>query len=564
MKKSFFKAFNKGVSNVLTTQLASEFASKAGPASEKLQQLISEKDFDSLVRFEFDYNLDWDPVSLYCARQCVAFFSKRDDIDLGIDRKELAFSKFIESELCCRLTNERVIRARSEQTSARVASVLYMAQRKIERILGDLPSLSELDIAFGPGANTNVRKTTSSRWKLAAKPACSADMASSVFQLLAEIPSYTSFHGTNIYELPSSDGVDRTTQDDPIGWSVPVEVHDGNLMFVPKDAKIDRAIIVEPSMNSLLQKGYGSHIKRRLMKHGVNLYDQSINRGRAREGSMHNRLMTVDLSSASDTIAKELVSELLPLDWYLALNECRTSTVVYSDKNWDYRIRLEKFSSMGNGFTFELESLIFYALTQAVCHYEGVKPDVTVFGDDIICPSIVYDALEEVFSFCGFSINKSKSFRDGNFRESCGADYFKGVNVRPFYQRTTWSWATLTSFHNFLVRSGWSVLFPDLLEYTVQGRPDSLRNYGPDGFGDGHLLGEWSAEPFRRDRGWGGYTFKTWVSLPLRKKDICGGDSLLPSYSVYRRMSASESFDPYVLRGTRGERCISVYTLGRF
>lgn len=559
MKKSFFKAFNRSVSNVLTNQIAKEFAARSGPVKAELEKALAKTDLDALARFEFDYNLDWDPVSLYCARQCVALYQKRDDIDLGIDREFQAFSKFIDSELACKAANERIRRSRHETISSRVASVLFTAQRKIDSILGDLPTLESLELAFGPGANTNVRKTTSARWKLAAKPACSANMASSIFQLLAEVPLYTSLHAQH-----ESTVFDEESNMVGGSWCVNVDVCDGDLMFVPKDAKIDRAIIVEPSMNSLIQKGYGSYIKGRLMKAGVNLFDQSVNRRRARIGSITGSLMTVDLSSASDTISKELVSELLPLDWYVALNECRTSSVSYSSKEWDYRIQLEKFSSMGNGFTFELESLIFYALTVAVCHYEGVKPDVSVYGDDIICPPEIWDALVEVFDFCGFSVNMKKSYRAGPFRESCGVDYFNGVNVRPFYQRTTWSWATLTAFHNFLVRSGWSVLFPDLLEYTVQGRPDHFRNYGPDGFGDGHLLGEWSLNPLRRDRGWEGYSFKTWIQLPLRKKDICGGDSLLPSYSAYRRMSLHESFDPYVLRGSRGERAISVYTLGRF
>jgi len=544
--KSFFKKLSKRESYVLTDQLASQFAEKSGPYRDKLSKFIAEKDYKALACCDIDYGDSWDVLSLYSARQCLAFYQKREDLDIGIDKEKAAFEKFIEAENCCRETNKRIALARRSSIDWNVASVLFTAQRKIERVLGDTPTLSELQLSFGPGANTNVRKITSSRWKLSATPSCSANMASTVCDVLAEIPAYTSLHGRDSFE----------------SWVVDVSIEPGELMFVPKNAKTHRSIIVEPSLNSLVQKGYGSWLKTRLMKSGVDLSDQSINRRRARIGSLNGSLATVDLSSASDTISKELVAELLPLDWYIALSSCRTSQVHY--KKTGELLDLAKFSSMGNGFTFELESLIFYALSWATCHVVGVKPDVSIYGDDIICPPAILPLLSEVFSFCGFSINTEKSFTEGPFRESCGSDYYIGANVRPFYQRNCWSYATLTSFHNFLVRNDWSLVFPDVLEYVYQYLPDCFRNHGPDGFGDGHLLREWSPEPFRRDRGWSGFVFHTYIQKVRRNKLPASGDAILPHYVVYLRMSDEGAYNPFAIRGAGKEKRISVYTLGRF
>jgi hypothetical protein len=99
------------------------------------------------------------------------------------------------------------------------------------------------------------------------------------------------------------------------------------------------------------------------------------------------------------------------------------------DGTW---VHLEKFSSMGNGFTFELETLIFWAIS-SVCQNVHNEFNVHVYGDDIIIPSESYSDVEAALTFFGFSLNEEKSFKEGAFRESCGSDYFNGVAVRPYY-----------------------------------------------------------------------------------------------------------------------------------
>lgn len=200
---------------------------------------------------------------------------------------------------------------------------------------------------------------------------------------------------------------------------------------VPKNDKTDRVICIEPEGNILLQKGVGTWLKRRLKKFGVDLYDQSRNRRMARE----SRLATVDLSMASDTLSIRIVHEVLPPAWFKLLDDLRSHYGLMPDGSVR---RWKKFPSMGNGFTFELESLVFHSLLYGVSMAElgnYVAEDFAVFGDDLICPCSIYDSLSAVLSGCGFKVNLEKTFSTGPFRESCGAHYYEGVLVTPFYVR---------------------------------------------------------------------------------------------------------------------------------
>jgi hypothetical protein len=202
--------------------------------------------------------------------------------------------------------------------------------------------------------------------------------------------------------------------------------------FVPKTAVVHRTIAIEPLVNIYAQLGLGAVMRRKLLRAGMNLEDQSPNQRAALKGSRDGSLATIDLSSASDTVARELVRLLLPEGWFNVLDMCRSKVGLYEGQ-W---LRYEKFSSMGNGYTFELETLIFLGLALAVCTELEISTDeVLVYGDDIVVPVAAFRLMSDVLEFCGFSLNKSKSFSEGVFRESCGKDYFDGHDVRPFFQK---------------------------------------------------------------------------------------------------------------------------------
>jgi hypothetical protein len=344
--------------------------------------------------------------------------------------------------------------------------------------------------------------------------------------LLGELP-----HLTAIHEDPSTGRIEwsETREGSVIDeWvSVPVSIVPARLNFVPKNAKTHRSVCTEAGLNVMFQLGLGAVMARRLASFGVDIRDQSLNQRRAREGSLTGALATLDLSSASDTVSREIVFELLPLEWAELLNWGRSSKVELP--NGDL-ISQEKFSSMGNGYTFPLETLIFWGLAAACCDRDS---DATVYGDDIIIPSVKYDLLAEVLRYAGFILNVGKSFHEGPFRESCGKDYFRGTDVRPFYAKGWVTGQLLFVLHNFYVRDG----DLDRAKTVESFIHPALRIYGPDLYGDGHLLGDhpkYVPEKHRR-RGYSGYFFDTYTTK--QRKDIrpLPGDAILAHYTVYRR-----------------------------
>lgn len=210
---------------------------------------------------------------------------------------------------------------------------------------------------------------------------------------------------------------------------------------VPKTSGIDRTICTEPSLNMIFQLALGSFINRRLARHYG--YDRALQPDRNRKlayiGSKDGSTATIDLKSASDTIRTELCRQVLPSSLMAAIDDCRCShTRIGSGE----LVELHMVSSMGNGFTFPLQTYIFSLMIKAFCRLKGIDWNrynainkFGVFGDDIIVPSNIYDGIVDCLESLGFTVNRSKSFATGSFRESCGRDWYNGVNVRGCYIR---------------------------------------------------------------------------------------------------------------------------------
>lgn len=497
--------------------------------------------WNEVLSYELDYNRDAE----FCleVRQALAFFSKFEPLPLGIDKEAAAFEKFRESEDRCRETNRRLRSMRSANglgLQSEIASVLHGAQRKIASMLGPVPSYGQLKFSFGPGANTTVKASRSSpRWKLGAGLVCSNELISSVDYLLSEVPNWVQLH---------------CVSEDDAFYKVDVSTACAKLQFVPKTAKTYRSICIEPILNSFAQKGIGGFLRGRLGRIGINLQDQTRNQTLACKGSVDSSLATVDLAAASDTISIEVVADLLPLDWYSFLSRFRTGRVEYNDET----LILEKFSSMGNAFTFELETTIFWGLAVATCEFLQLPTEnVSVYGDDIIIPKDAFLLLRSVFEYLGFQINTAKSFVDGPFRESCGADWLLGLDIRPYYQKNLVSGETLFVLHNFYMRRFDQAMAAVVLEYIHP----TLRIFGPDGYGDGHLIGSYEPRQHRRasTHGYSGVLFDTFTHKPRRNFAKAKGDWVLPAYSIYVS-SHDDIVDHFTVRGTQGYKKISVYT----
>jgi len=212
------------------------------------------------------------------------------------------------------------------------------------------------------------------------------------------------------------------------------------LTTVPKNDDIDRTIAIEPTLNMFFQQGLGRLIAKRLVAFGVDIqHQQDKHREMAYTSSITRSHATIDFSSASDCVMTELLKFLLPPVWFYLVDKVRCKTVLVDDM----AIPLNCIATMGNATTFVLETLVLFSLGVACTMPDNrsVFPEwehfqtVSVFGDDCIIPSKNAHFFIEVCKSVGFIVNDSKSFVDETepFRESCGADYVSGYNVRPVY-----------------------------------------------------------------------------------------------------------------------------------
>jgi hypothetical protein len=155
------------------------------------------------------------------------------------------------------------------------------------------------------------------------------------------------------------------------------------------------------------------------------------------------------------------------LDW---LELARSPTVTFPDGSVQ---ELYMVSSMGNGFTFPLETLVFSTIVLACYRVLGIAPKYersgprnwAVFGDDIIVRKDAYEFVIRSLRLFGFTPNDHKSFNSGSFRESCGGDYFRGLDIRGVYCRSLKTSADVYSLINRLIR--WSTKTGVLITQTV-------------------------------------------------------------------------------------------------
>jgi hypothetical protein len=209
---------------------------------------------------------------------------------------------------------------------------------------------------------------------------------------------------------------------------------------VPKSWKTHRTIACEPAGNVPFQLAFDEYAKGCLRdKRGIDLSSQIENQRHAKEGSITGRLATIDLSMASDTLSFQCVEWLLPIPWLNYLSDIRCSHYRLNGK----LARYAKFSSMGNGATFALETLIFASLLYAVGSKRGIA-----YGDDLTIETELVPKLFKLLKFLGFVPNEEKSYFAGPFRESCGKDYFNGIDITPFYLRSTAAWNKPYACHN--------------------------------------------------------------------------------------------------------------------
>lgn len=463
----------------------------ASPLAERCKTLVKNQAWDELVSIKVRPSAYSVAEDYFRDAAAVSFIRKCESLPTTVDRQAVAEENFVLAEQQCRRTNERLathfldndLDRSNDQVSTSegaCARLVAEARKELAKLLGKCPS--DLHGRFGPGATYGDRGLyTTVPDKMSSRPTLTP---SALWWAAFD------WHSTAWHSCCAADGRE-------------VEFVRGNrFTTVPKDCTKDRGIAVEPSINLFYQLGVGRAIRTALKRHGnIDLtHGQDIHRRVAREASTHGCFATLDLSNASDTVSSSLVKLLLPDSWWSLLESLRSPFTLFREK-W---VRLEKFSSMGNGFTFELETAIYLAIILAVRNlrsiYEPLEAliepgrDVYVYGDDIIVPTDYAQDVISALTYFGFSINKDKSFVDGRFRESCGGDYFEGVDVRPFflkeYPNEPQDWITVANgvrrmavVDDSFAFGRWSLLRPWFV--ALDSIPTHIRRLrGPTGLGD--------------------------------------------------------------------------------
>lgn len=507
-----------------------------------------------------------DAASHFAAYQLSSLVKKYDfpKGSFSWDPEMEARKKFLDAEARCAEVNKRFLEPQRFNVESTPDLALYLARARgwIQYVIGETPSMFEIysKCGFGPGASigthgnaTHIAAKLSGVWSVSPSALKYAEAAVASNAQLVELL------------LSSEDGRPYCLDPDDFQKKFKDRISVTNynkIAFVPKTAKTHRSIAVEPLLNSYVQKGIDETLRLRLQRIGIDLSDQERNCEFARQGSLtdgDNGFATIDLSSASDSVSTELVRYLLPPAWFDLLDQTRSKNYLDGDVVRPYH----KFCSMGNGFCFPLETLIFTSLAYATrCGKPGT--DFLVYGDDIIVRQDYAPLLVDVLDQCGFSVNTDKTFIRGPFRESCGRDWFVGEDVRPFVLDFRLdSLQALFKFLNLTQRNErTSMFFREAVDYVKSLIPRCAQFCRPfEGGDDTGYTVEWDeflASPFAEfHRG-----KQCWSWLELRQVPISDKDAKRTARGVILTMAAlqgASSAKPFTFRrktGTKVDRVI--------
>lgn len=451
----------------------------------------------------------------------------------GVDPKVACWTGFAESEALNLETNCRLLWSTDRRLTngAGVDAVFLTAQRKIRETLGRFSWDKVLPyMGHSSGATAGTPRILGApvykyRLRMSATPTA--------------IPYVISFIGQDPLWVQQSI---RLHGIDPQNW---VDVVGGErLSDVVKNAVTRRTIGIQPSGNLAVQRGFGGYFRRALRKIGIDLNDQSVNQRLALHGSLTDRLTTWDGRNASNSLTCGLMERVFLQDstgvlseWYEHLNNVRCHFgVLPADASAsglpEYK-KYQMFSAMGNGFTFELESLMFWAFASAVAEHRGIDATISVYGDDIVIDDVLTDDLITVLGHAGFQSNVGKTFSQGPFRESCGNHYFRGTEVTPFYIdkaidnpiRVSWLLNSIRIWISHSVSPGLHNLWCSI----VAQLPQSERRFVDAANADAGIMGE----PHEARHFGGCYMRRGWRLRVASKKPFTGAHAYMAAVSPH-------------------------------
>jgi hypothetical protein len=328
--------------------------------------------------------------------------------------------------------------------SERAHRILQEIRRIVTLILGEVPDMSELV-----------------EWRIPIKASVGVTKSEGyLHEKLSHLSGTAEQHGV----------IDSMLSDCAFKYRK-VRTQNVTVTAVEKKWNKSRVIATDTVSSGIITNAIDKHLRKRLLTIGIDLETQQhLHRRLVKEASVKGDLATLDLSAASDSFSIPFMRRVLPSNWYRLLSQIRCRLI---NKSGGEVFTLQSFMTMGVGFTFPLQTLLFYSVIQAVKNllrstmphsFPGI---ISVYGDDCIFPTQLFPYVATCFSDLGFKVNVEKSFHTGFFRESCGEDCYKGVSVRPAFFK--WKFkdtaCNIYSFLNNLLRRFNVLEIPETYRY---------------------------------------------------------------------------------------------------
>jgi hypothetical protein len=390
--------------------------------------------------------------SIRAVRQICLLF-KKIEMDCTDEVNERALARYVECDAEVEKWSEENENSPDVERFVRLTSLLYSS---VFRQVDEEVRSYELFPNHGPGITADGLiangKFTQPMW---------TDRLESVFP----------------YWFYATTGSYRTDRYSRVDFREPGNEMAVKVITVPKTQKAPRIIAVEPTCMQFMQQGLfhsiNAGIDRSYLHDFISTDDQEPNQLLSRQGSLDESLATLDLSEASDSVSCLLVAKMLYEFPNLrdGVFACRS---YLADVPGHGVFHLAKFASMGSALCFPVETLVFFAIVligieranhmqfKSLKEVSSLRGQVRVYGDDLVVPSYAAVSVAQTLKSFGFTVNASKSFWTGRFRESCGKEYYAGTDVTvvkcraelPISQRDVPELVSLVSFRNQLFKAG--------------------------------------------------------------------------------------------------------------
>jgi hypothetical protein len=215
------------------------------------------------------------------------------------------------------------------------------------------------------------------------------------------------------------------------------------MVDVPKDTKTRRIIGIEPVKRQFVQQGVSHALRHtQYFRKYIDLHNQHTHANFA----CGDELVTIDLKDASDRIPLSLLDYLLPADWAHLIRATSTGNATLPCGDG---IRLGMVATMGCGFCFEVETLLFHlvaGLISSSCTLTLANSlrSCRVYGDDLILNAQWVPAWSHFCNQAGWIMSDKKTMLTPKFKETVGFWIVDGKPRQRFLPQLAGTSSSLT------------------------------------------------------------------------------------------------------------------------